>query len=86
MSATLSSRLLDAAVSDARSVLASAQATDIHNNLDVIRSHATLTATLERVLWTLGAEDEPDVAAQVDAEDGVSRPVFVRYQRDEVAA
>lgn len=80
MSTLLSSRLLDAAVSDAKSVLASAQVTDVTDGVTLAAS----TAMLERVLWTL--DDEPDVAAQVDAEDGVARPVYKRYVREQVAA
>ncbi|MFJ1647923.1 hypothetical protein [Streptomyces sp. NPDC088258] len=78
--------LLDCAVSDARKRLAAAQSTDIHDDLAVIRSHAALTAALERVLRTIDGDDEVDVAAQVDAEDGIRRPVYARYRQDEAAA
>lgn len=86
MSATVSPILLAAALTDARTQLAAAQDVDIDNHIAVIASQSSLKATLRRILWTLGVDDEPDVATQVDAEDGVTRPAYVRYHRDEVAA
>ncbi|WP_030755506.1 hypothetical protein [Streptomyces sp. NRRL F-5135] len=86
MSTAVSPHLLDDTLAAARSVLATAQATNLNDDLALASSHASLKAMLERVLWTLDAdEDEPDVAAQVDAEDGVTRPVYVRYMRAEDA-
>jgi hypothetical protein len=41
----------------------------------------------ELAAWQEQQEDaEPDVAAEVDAEDGVQRPVYTPFKRDEVAA
>ncbi|MFJ6566547.1 hypothetical protein ACIQNU_03950 [Streptomyces sp. NPDC091292] len=83
----LDAALLDAALADAREQLASAQTTSIHDHVALIRSHTALKSSLDRILWTLDAEnDEPDVAAQVDAEDGVTRPAYRRYRRDEAVA
>lgn len=78
--------LLDAAIAEARERVAVARTVNLNDDLAVIRSHAALAATLERVLWNLTPDDDPDVAAQVDAEDGVSRPVYVRYNRPQVVA
>lgn len=86
MNLPVSRRLLDATLADARTQLVAAQATDITDHLAVIRSHAALTAIVARLLWTLEPDGDPDVAAQVDAEDGVSRPVYVRFNRERVAA
>ncbi|MFD3520485.1 hypothetical protein [Streptomyces sp. NPDC058653] len=85
------SPLLTDAISHARTAATAAETVDLDNRLAVISSHETLRAELRRVLWTLDhdgltEDDEPDVAAQVDREDGVRRPVIVRYQRPAVAA
>jgi hypothetical protein len=41
----------------------------------------------ELAAWQERQDDaEPDVAAEVDAEDGVERPVYTPFKRDEVAA
>lgn len=80
MTATISAHLLASAVSEARAQPAAAQAVDINDHTAVIRSQAALAAALRRVLWTIGELDEPDVADQVAAEDGV-RHIGVPYQR-----
>lgn len=78
---------LAAALSDARTQVAAAETVDLNDDLAVIASQAALAVSLRRVLWVLNEDDdEPDVAAQVAAEDGVTRPVYVRYQRGPVAA
>ncbi|MFF2940853.1 hypothetical protein ACFVSQ_13520 [Streptomyces niveus] len=86
------SPLLTDAISHARTAATAADGVDLDDRLAVIRSHETLRAELRRVLWTLDynevadEDDERDVAAEVDAEDGVQRPVIVRYKRPAVAA
>ncbi|GGJ87308.1 hypothetical protein GCM10011583_18570 [Streptomyces camponoticapitis] len=85
------SSLLTDAISHAHAAATAAERVDLDDRLAVIRSHAALRAELRRVLWTLDhdgltEDDELDVAAQVDREDGVQRPVIVRYQRPAVAA
>lgn len=75
-------QMLTAAVGAARNQLAAAEAVDVNDHDAVIRSQAALTAILRRVLWTLNELDaEPDVAAQVAAEDGVWR-IGIPVQRD----
>ncbi|MFF2184625.1 hypothetical protein [Streptomyces sp. NPDC058155] len=86
------SPLLTDAISHARAAASTAENVDLDDRLAVIRSHETLRAELRRVLWTLDydgvtdEDDERDIAAEVDAEDGVQRPVIVRYKREQVAA
>ncbi|MFF2852603.1 hypothetical protein ACFVT5_40880 [Streptomyces sp. NPDC058001] len=86
MTATASPFQLDAALSDARTQLAVAQATNIHDHHALIRSHTALKRSLDRVLWTLDTDDEPDIAAEVDAEGGITRPAYRYYQRGEAVA
>lgn len=84
--ATIPAQLLTSTLDDARDQLAAAQAVDIHDHTAVVGSQAALAAILRRVLWTLDElDDEPDVAAQVTAEDGV-RSIGIPYQRSAVAA
>jgi hypothetical protein len=73
MIADTTSRLLAAALADARTQLATAEVTNLDDDLAVIKSHAGLTVALRRVLWVLNAEDDDttDIAAQVAGEDGV---------------
>lgn len=52
----VSPQLLAAALADAHTQLAAAEATDTDNHLALVASHATLEATLRRVLWVLEAE------------------------------
>lgn len=52
----VSSDLLADALADARTQLSAAQHADIHNHLAMVASHASLEATLRRVLWALNAE------------------------------
>lgn len=85
------SPLLTDAISQARTAAATAETVDLDDRLAVIRSNAALAVVVRRVLWTLDydgitEDDEPDVAAQVDAEDGVQRPIIVRYQHPAVTA
>ncbi|MFB6776560.1 hypothetical protein ACFCX0_03815 [Streptomyces sp. NPDC056352] len=74
--------LIAAALADARAQLATADGTDIGDDLALASSWAGLAVTFRRVLWVLNAEDDdtPDVAAQVAAEDGVPS-IGVPYQR-----
>ncbi|WP_030917486.1 hypothetical protein [Streptomyces sp. NRRL B-24720] len=77
----ISPALSAAAFDDARTLLATAQATDIDDHVAVVASHEALAGILRRVLWTVDElDDEPDVAAQVAMEDGV-RSIGVPYQR-----
>lgn len=73
MIADTTSRLLAAALAEARTQLADAEVTNLDDGLAVIASHAGLTVAISRVLWVLNAEDDDtaDVAAQVAGEDGV---------------
>ncbi|MEV8403565.1 hypothetical protein [Streptomyces niveus] len=82
------SSLLAHAISQARAAATTAEGVDLDDRLAVIGSHAALTVALRRVLWTLNTDegDERDVAAEVDAEDGVQRPVIAHYNREQVAA
>jgi hypothetical protein len=73
MIADTTDRLLAAALADARAQLATAEVTNLDDDLAVIKSQAGLAVALRRVLWVLNAEDDDiaDVAAQVAGEDGV---------------
>ncbi|MEU1433969.1 hypothetical protein ABZ438_07710 [Streptomyces sp. NPDC005786] len=81
----ISPQLLAAATRDARNQLAAAAAVDINDHTAVVGSQEALAVALRRVLWTLGELDEPDVAAQVAAEDGY-RSIGIPIQRTAVAA
>lgn len=82
MTATTPERLLAAALANARAELAAADTIDVSDDLAVIKSQASLTVALRRVLWVLNAEDDDtaDVADQVAAEDGV-RHIGIPVQR-----
>lgn len=77
------SELLDDAVGYARAVMARAKAVDLDNTPVLAASQAELAVNLQRILWILDHEDPQfrDVAAEVDMEDGVTRPVFVKTRR-----
>jgi hypothetical protein len=53
---TVSPSLLADTCADARNDLAAARSTDIHDHLALVASHATLTAMVARILWTLDEE------------------------------
>jgi hypothetical protein len=77
---TLASRLLDGAVDAARDALDAAKSVDIHDHTAVITSQAQMTAVLERLLWAMpdSLDNEPDIAAQVAAEDGIRPASTIR--------
>ncbi|MGW2594836.1 hypothetical protein ACWCXC_31850 [Streptomyces sp. NPDC001515] len=80
--ASANALLLTAALDNARTELAEAETVDITDDLALVASHAAVTDALRRVLWALNElDDEPDVAAQVAAEDGV-RHIGAPVQRN----
>lgn len=77
MTATISDRLVAAAVADAYEQLRVADDLNLNDHNAVIASQASLAAILRRVLWTIDeAEDTRDRAAdvphQVAVEDAVA--------------
>ncbi|MFE9850252.1 hypothetical protein ACFYPN_15780 [Streptomyces sp. NPDC005576] len=87
---TFATRLLTTAIEDAATVLRTAEALDVNDDLALVRSHTHLTSMLSRLLWVLDEDqDSVDLAAdvpnEVAAEDGV-RSIGVPYQRGPVAA